>query len=401
MQGCRLAQAGAWLLLGLSGSALATTDATQACLAKLRPAAIKAKVQPAWFDRLTQGLALQPPLVQRLNQQPEFTTDIWDYLAVLVDEQRMQDGRQRLTSHATTLADVHKRFGVDPATVVAVWGIESDYGRRVGSRPVVQSLLTLSCMGRRQAYFSTELFAAMRVLQTQAFDPSLMMGSWAGAFGQTQFMPSTYERLGVDGDGDGVVNLVQSVPDALASTANFLKDAGWRPGEPWGIEVTVTHAGPLRDGRRWRRPLWQWANDGVQPISGLSWAEAAPELNNQTQAALLRPAGQDGPAWLVFTNFHALYRYNAAESYALALGLLSDALANRPPQQVAWPTDDPGLSRAQRRELQTLLTLKGHDIGAIDGALGARSRAAIEAEQRRLGMPATGRAGMQLLRALR
>src|SRR5210317_342987 len=161
MQSFRLAQAGAWLLLGLSGSTLANTDATQACLAKLRPAAIKAKVQPAWFDRLTQGLALQPPLVQRLNQQPEFTTAIWDYLAVLVDEQRMQDGRQRLTSHATTLTDVHKRFGVDPATVVAVWGIESDYGRRVGSRPVVQSLLTLSCMGRRQAYFSTELFAAM------------------------------------------------------------------------------------------------------------------------------------------------------------------------------------------------------------------------------------------------
>jgi glucose-6-phosphate 1-epimerase len=133
----------------------------------------------------------------------------------------------------------------------------------------------------------------------------------------------------------------------------------------------------------------------------LSWAEAAPELNNQTQAALLRPAGEDGPAWLVFANFHALYRYNAAESYALALGLLSDALANRPPQQVAWPTDDPGLSRAQRRELQTLLTLNGHDIGAIDGALGPRSRAAIKTEQQRLGMPATGRAGMQLLRALR
>ena len=401
MQGGRLARVGAWLLLGLSGAVLANNDATQACLTKLRPAAIKANVQPAWFDRLTQGLVLQPPLVQRLNRQPEFTTAIWDYLAVLVDAQRMQDGRQRLISQAPTLAAVHKRFGVDPATVVAVWGIESDYGRRVGSRPVVQSLLTLSCMGRRQAYFSTELFAAMRVLQTQAFDPALMTGSWAGAFGQTQFMPSTYERLGVDGDGDGVVNLVQSVPDALASTANFLKDAGWRSGQPWGIEVTVGGAGQLRDGRRWRRPLSYWARNGVQPVSGLSWAEAAPELNNQTQAALLRPAGEDGPAWLVFANFHALYRYNAAESYALALGLLSDALANRPPQQVAWPTDDPGLSRAQRRELQTLLTLNGHDIGAIDGALGPRSRAAIKAEQQRLGMRATGRAGMQLLRALR
>ena len=401
MRGGRLARVGAWLLLGLSGAVLANNDATQACLTKLRPAAIKAKVQPAWFDRLTQGLVLQPPLVQRLNRQPEFTTAIWDYLAVLVDAQRMQDGRQRLISQAPTLAAVHKRFGVDPATVVAVWGIESDYGRRVGSRPVVQSLLTLSCMGRRQAYFSTELFAAMRVLQTQAFDPDLMTGSWAGAFGQTQFMPSTYERLGVDGDGDGVVNLVQSVPDALASTANFLKDAGWRSGQPWGIEVTVGGASQLRDGRRWRRPLSYWARNGVQPVSGLSWAEAAPELNNQTQAALLRPAGEDGPAWLVFANFHALYRYNAAESYALALGLLSDALANRPPQQVAWPTDDPGLSRAQRRELQTLLTLNGHDIGAIDGALGPRSRAAIKAEQQRLGMRATGRAGMQLLRALR
>jgi len=396
-----LAQGGAWLLGLACTAATATTPATQQCLAQLRPAALAAKVQPQWFDRLTQGLTLQAPLVQRLDDQPEFTTPIWDYLAVLVDAQRVDDGVQRLATYASTLAEVQQRFGVDPATVVAVWGIESDYGRRVGTRPVVESLLTLSCMGRRQNYFRTELFAAMRVLQTEAFAPEQMLGSWAGAFGQTQFMPSTYERLAVDGDGDGKANLVNSAPDALASTAHFLKDAGWQSGQPWGIEVAVPAGRRLRDGRRWRRPLEAWIQDGLQPMTGASWREAAPQVSAQTPAALLRPAGEQGPAWLVFANFHALYRYNAAESYALALGLLSDALQNRPPPRATWPTDDLGLSRAQRRELQTLLTLRGHDIGAIDGALGKRSRQAIRAEQQRLGLPVTGRAGQRLLHALR
>ncbi len=396
-----LAQGGAWLLGLACTAATATTPATQQCLAQLRPAALAARVQPQWFDRLTQGLTLQAPLVQRLDDQPEFTTPIWDYLAVLVDAQRVDDGAQRLATYASTLAEVQQRFGVDPATVVAVWGIESDYGRRVGTRPVVESLLTLSCMGRRQNYFRTELFAAMRVLQTEAFAPEQMLGSWAGAFGQTQFMPSTYERLAVDGDGDGKANLVNSAPDALASTAHFLKDAGWQPGQPWGIEVAVPAGRTLRDGRRWRQPLEAWIQDGLQPMTGASWREAAPQVSAQTPAALLRPAGEQGPAWLVFANFHALYRYNAAESYALALGLLSDALQNRPPPRATWPTDDLGLSRAQRRELQTLLTLRGHDIGAIDGALGKRSRQAIRAEQQRLGLPVTGRAGQRLLHALR
>jgi glucose-6-phosphate 1-epimerase len=396
-----LAQGGAWLLGLACTTATATTPATQQCLAQLRPAALAAKVQPQWFDRLTQGLTLQAPLVQRLDDQPEFTTPIWDYLAVLVDAQRVDDGAQRLATYASTLAEVQQRFGVDPATVVAVWGIESDYGRRVGTRPVVESLLTLSCIGRRQNYFRTELFAAMRVLQTEAFAPEQMLGSWAGAFGQTQFMPSTYERLAVDGDGDGKANLVNSAPDALASTAHFLKDAGWQPGQPWGIEVAVPAGRRLRDGRRWRQPLEAWIQDGLQPMTGASWREAAPQVSAQTPAALLRPAGEQGPAWLVFANFHALYRYNAAESYALALGLLSDALQNRPPPRATWPTDDLGLSRAQRRELQTLLTLRGHDIGAIDGALGKRSRQAIRAEQQRLGLPVTGRAGQRLLHALR
>jgi glucose-6-phosphate 1-epimerase len=396
-----LAQGGAWLLGLACTAATATTPATQQCLAQLRPAALAAKVQPQWFDRLTQGLTLQAPLVQRLDDQPEFTTPIWDYLAVLVDAQRVDDGAQRLATYASTLAEVQQRFGVDPATVVAVWGIESDYGRRVGTRSVVESLLTLSCMGRRQNYFRTELFAAMRVLQTEAFAPEQMLGSWAGAFGQTQFMPSTYERLAVDGDGDGKANLVNSAPDALASTAHFLKDAGWQPGQPWGIEVAVPAGRRLRDGRRWRQPLEAWIQDGLQPMTGASWREAAPQVSAQTPAALLRPAGEQGPAWLVFANFHALYRYNAAESYALALGLLSDALQNRPPPRATWPTDDLGLSRAQRRELQTLLTLRGHDIGPIDGALGKRSRQAIRAEQQRLDLPVTGRAGQRLLHALR
>lgn len=395
----RLNLAGLLALAALAATASAQTPedgAWGACLARLEPAARAAGVQSATFSRHTQGLRPDMGVIDRLNFQPEFRTPIWDYLAALVDDERVADGRQRLTEHAETLAAVAQRHRVDPATVVAVWGVESDFGRIGGRYPLVQALGTLSCFGRRQAYFQGEFFAALRILQAGHVAPERLQGSWAGAFGHTQFMPSTFERLAVDFDGDGRADLLDSVPDALASTAHFLQKAGWREGQVWGFEVRLPAGLSVAgEGRRQRRSLAEWSARGVRRVDGDPLPADGPP------AGLLLPAGARGPAFLVTSNFEALYRYNAAESYGLAIAHLSDRLRGAGPFRAPWPTDDPGLSRAERRELQGLLVLRGHDIGAVDGLLGDRSREAIRAEQARLGHVVDGRAGQKLLRALR
>jgi len=375
-------------------------DAFARCLAKLQPAAQAAGVSASTWREHTAGLAPDPSVLERLDFQPEFRIPIWDYLAGLVDDERVADGRARLAEHGRTLAEVERRFGVDPATVVAVWGVESDFGRSRGRYPIVQSLATLSCAGRRQPFFRGELFATLRIVQGGHLAPDQLIGSWAGAFGQTQFMPSTYERLAVDFDGDGRRDLVASIPDALASTAHFLQRAGWRTGEPWGFEVRLPAGLDLNgEGRRVKRPLSAWTARGVRRADGSPLARDG--LGADARAGLLAPAGAAGPAFLVLRNFDAIYSYNAAESYGLAIAHLADRLRGGAPFVAPWPTDDPGLSRAERRELQRLLIARGHDIGEVDGMLGERSRAAIRAEQQRLGQEPTGRAGQKLLAALR
>ncbi|MEI7446649.1 MAG: lytic murein transglycosylase, partial [Burkholderiales bacterium] len=294
-------------------------------------------------------------------------------------------------------AGVEARHGVDRATVVAVWGVESDFGRSVGRKPVVRSLATLSCEGRRQAFFKDQLMAALRILADGHVVPERFTGSWAGAFGQTQFMPTTFLESAVDFDGDGRRDVVDTVPDALGSTANYLRRAGWRSGEPWGWEVRLPEGFDASlAGRTKRRPLADWVARGVKRVDGRP-LEASP-----TPAAVLLPAGPAGPAFVVLRNFDAIYAYNAAESYALAIAHLADRLRGGGPFATPWPTDDPGLSRAERRELQTLLLARGHAIGEADGLIGSVTRRAIREEQARLGMaPQDGRAGMKLLATLR
>ncbi|MDH5821834.1 lytic murein transglycosylase [Luteimonas sp. RD2P54] len=371
--------------------------AFQRCLAGLKAAAAGEGVSAASFERFTAGLHPDPSVLELLDSQPEFTTPIWDYLAGLVDDQRVADGRAMLQTHRELLARIEREYGVDPATVVAVWGVESDYGRVFGKRPLLVSLSTLSCAGRRQAFFRGELFATLKLLQEGHVQADGLTGSWAGAFGHTQFIPSTYARIAVDGDGDGRRDLVGSIPDALASTANYLKRAGWRTGQPWGHEVTLPQEFDTSlAGRGNRRPLSDWTARGVRRVDG---AEVA--LPASSQAAVLLPAGRAGPAFLVFRNYDAIYSYNAAESYALAISLLSDRLRGGAGLVAAWPTDDPGLSRAERRRLQQALLDRGHDIGEVDGMIGSNTRRAIQAEQRRLGLqPADGRAGRRILEAL-
>lgn len=377
-----------------------TQDEFASCLARLQPAAQKAGVEAASFRRFTEGTQADFTVLEKLDYQPEFRLAIWDYLAGLVDDERVADGQAMLAEHEAVLQQVAAAYGVDPATVVAVWGVESNYGRITGKYPLVQALGTLSCFGRRQSYFQGEFFAALRILQRGDVAPERLTGSWAGAFGHTQFMPATYERLAVDFDGDGRRDLVDNSADALASTANFLRRGGWQSGQPWGFEVRLPAAfDPELAGRRNKRPASDWAARGVVAVDGRTLANSG--LADGERTAILLPAGPRGPAFIVTRNFDVIYGYNAAESYALAIAHLADRLRSGPPFATPWPTDDPGLSRAERRELQTLLAARGHAIGEIDGALGERSRAAIKLEQTRLGQEASGRGGQKILNALR
>jgi lytic murein transglycosylase len=372
----------------------------EGCLARLQGPAQQAGVQPASYSRFTRGVQADFGVLEKLDYQPEFKLAIWDYLAGLVDDERIADGNAALVRHADVLRRIAVAYGVDPATVVAVWGVESNFGRITGKYPLVQALGTLSCFGRRQGYFRGEFFAALRILQRGDVAPERLNGSWAGAFGHTQFMPATYERLAVDFDGDGRRDLVDNVDDALASTANFLKRGGWQSGLTWGVEVHLPAGFDVSTaGRTRKRSVADWAAAGVTLVDGRPLTASG--LAAGERVGLLLPAGERGPAFVTTRNFDVIYGYNAAESYALAIAHLADRLRGGAPFATPWPTDDPGISRAERRERQTLLAARGHDIGEIDGALGDRSRAAIKLEQARLGQPASGRGGRKLLDALR
>ncbi|MBY6241353.1 lytic murein transglycosylase [Methylosinus sp. Sm6] len=363
------------------------------CLSGLRHAAAAAGVSARAIESATG--ALEPnDAPSFMDKQPEFKTPIWDYLAGLVDDERVDEGRALMRRHAAALQTAEQRYGVDAATVVAVWGVESDFGKNFGKRSVVQSLATLACEARRRNdYFRGEFIAALKILDAGDIAPDEFYGSWAGAFGHTQFMPSTFLRIAVDLDGDGRRNIASSAADALGSTANYLHKSGYRPGLRWGVEVRIPEGYSGPSGRTARQPMSAWASRGVRRLDGQPLGEGA--------AALLLPAGRDGPAFLVTQNFDAIYSYNAAESYALAISILSDRLRGRSGVQSAWPTDDPGLSRAERREVQALLARHGYEVGEPDGVIGTKTTQAIADFQGRAGMRADGRAGRRTLEALR
>ncbi|HRM15151.1 MAG TPA: lytic murein transglycosylase [Acinetobacter parvus] len=399
INGAKVASNTATTTAPVTGSYMSTSS-FQGCLANLRSQAIASGVSGSTYDRYTQNLSPDYSVIDKLNYQPEFSTPIWDYLSGLVDNERVQAGQHKLAQHRVVLNRVEQTYGVPAETVVAVWGVESNYGDISGKYPLLQALGTLSCEGRRQSYFRGEFFATMRILQRGDLTQDQLYGSWAGAFGHTQFMPSTYERLAVDFDGDGRRDLVSSTTDALASTANFLKRAGWQTGMPWGFEVKIPQGVSIAgESRRNKRSLNSWIAQGVTRADGTALIQG--NLSGSTPAGLITPAGANGPAFLVFKNFDAIYSYNAAESYGLAIAHLSDRLQGGSTFRTAWPTDDAGTSRAERREIQQFLIQRGYDIGAVDGLIGDKSRQAIQQEQTRLGLKPTGRAGQQILRAFR
>ena len=367
----------------------------RSCLGSLQALARADGVSAATVARATQNLTFDPDVITAEHSQPEFTTLIWDYIAGLVDDERIADGRAMMQRWGHWLAVAQRRYGVDAAVITAIWGVESNFGKSFGKHPIVQSLATLSCAGGRERYFRSELIAALKIIDAGDADPAHFVGSWAGAFGNTQFMPSTFLHMAVDLDGDGRRDLINSVPDALGSTANYLHRHGFIPGLTWGFEVRLpkNYSGP--SGRGNKQPVAAWAARGITHANG------AP-LHGDHRAWLFLPAGQHGPAFLVTRNFDVIYSYNASGSYALAISLLADRLRGGPPLATPWPTNDPGLSRAGRREVQTLLIRHGYDLdGKVDGVLGKKTREAIAAFQSRVGLKPDGRASVSVLGALR
>ena len=383
--------------LGLSvlAGAVPARASFEGCLAGIQAQAAAAGVSAQTFRAATAGIGYDDKVIELSQKQPEFKTPIWDYMAALVDDERVEDGKAAMRRNGAALAAAEARYNVDRHVIAAVWGVESNFGKNLGTMPLVQSLATLACSGnRRRDYFRGELIATLRIIERGDIEASRLTGSWAGAFGQTQFMPSTYQRLAVDLDGDGRRDVVDSTADAVGSTANFLRAAKWSNGMPWGYEVRLPRGfNTAAAGRTRKQPVAHWASLGVTRLDGSALTASGP-------VGILAPSGPNGPAFLVTKNFDAIYSYNAAESYGLAIAVLSDRLRGRPGVQAEWPTDDPPLSRAQRRDLQVRLTQRGFDVGEPDGKVGEKTRSAIKEVERSLGMPLTGRPGGRVLQAL-
>lgn len=369
----------------------------QAVLAGIKAEALGTGIAASVIDTAMQGLEPDAEVLDLASTQPEHVRTAGEYVALLVSEARLEAGRQKLVEHDAALRAVEATYGVDRHVVLAIWGIESNYGVSMGSRRILRSLATLAAFDkRRPAFWRTELLAALRILQSGDTTAANLAGSWAGAMGHTQFMPTTYAAHAVDFDKDGRRDIWGSIPDALASTANYLKVSGWVTGNAWSIEVVLPETfdfGLAAPGTT--KSLADWQAIGVMLPTSPSQSMHAAALQ------LLLPAGARGPAFLVSPNFTAILRYNNAVSYALAVGHLADRLAGGPAIRTPWPAGDRGLKLAEREELQRRLTELGFSTGGIDGVIGGGTKAAARLFQRARDLPADGYAGLALLERLR
>ena len=358
--------------------------------------AVAGGISRSTVEHAFQGVSLNRRVIELDQRQPEFTRPIWEYLDGAVSSRRIRQGRELLSRHEELLEQISRRYRVDPRYLVAIWGLESDFGRVFGDFDVIEVLATLGYQGRRQEFGREQLMAALEILDRGDISTDRMVGSWAGAMGHTQFIPTTFLSYAVDFDGDGRRDLWNSIGDALASTANYLASAGWREGLPWGYEVNLpaqfdwdlSHADS-------RRPLKNWQHYGVRLANG----QLPPGLEVPT--ALIAPAGHRGPAFLVTDNFRAILRYNNATSYALAVSHLADRLGGSGPFTASWPTTLEPLSRSDKKELQRLLSARGYDPGGIDGIVGPRTRAAVKRFQKEINQPNDGYPTQELLNLLR
>lgn len=334
-----------------------------------------------------------PQVIEADRAQPEFSRAVWDYLDSAVSPTRIARGQEKLRQLRPQLAPIAARYGVPAEVLVAIWGVESSFGSFVGTIPAIDALATLGFEGRREAWAREQLLAALKIVQSGDISRAQMVGSWAGAMGQTQFIPTVYLAHAVDADGDGRRDIWGSVPDVMASTANFIAHSGWQTGQPWGTEVRLPTDFDYADAAEVRRSSAEWADKGVRGIDG------AP-LPSLPDAAILLPAGARGPAFLVGNNFRTILRYNNATSYALAVNLLAQRLAGGAAVQATWPRALQPLSRSQVLALQKALNAQGFDCGTPDGLAGPATQRALRRYQTSLGLPADGFPTLDLLQRL-
>ena len=363
-----------------------------------RQQALQAGISASLFDRVFAGVTPDMDVIKADRSQPEFTRPVWEYLDGALSPVRVRNGKALLTQNSELLTRIEQRYGVERDVLVSVWGMESNFGQFQGNKSVIRSLATLAYEGRRPAFAQAQLLAALQILQNGDISAEAMRGSWAGAMGQTQFIPTTYNTHAVDFDADGRRDIWTSSADALASTAHYLQSSGWKRGEPWGFEVTLAPGFDywLADGSQ-RKTVAEWLRLGLKLPAG----NTLPAGSEQLSAALLLPAGYRGPAFLVLDNFRAILKYNNSSSYALAVSLLSERFEGPGLIRGAWPKDDLPLSRSERIELQERLNASGHDAGTPDGIIGANTRKAIRNAQQALGWPADGYPTHKLLDSLR
>ena len=388
---------------GASGHPLMTASAIREaaanfdqCVASMWPDAARRNISQQSFQRFTAGLEPDLRIMDLMDSQPEFTKAIWDYLDILVNDNRLAKGREILAKYKPQFDAAEKTYGVDRYAIASIWGIESNYSTMMGDRNVLQSTATLACIGRRQKYFKDEFLSALEILHRGDLRPEQMRGSWAGAFGPTQFMPTAFKRYAVDADGDGRRDVVDNPADLIASTANNLKKDGWQTGQSWGFEVVLPQGfNYMLADRAKAMTIGQWQQLGLARAGGQPFPQPA------DKAYLLAPAGAEGPGFLMLQNFRVIMKYNPAEAYALAIGHFADRLRGGAPFVQPWPRQERVLSRAERLELQQLLAQRGFYRGTPDGQFGGETRQALRGFQASIGAPADGFASSDVLERLR
>ncbi|WP_254445840.1 lytic murein transglycosylase [Ruegeria arenilitoris] len=368
----------------------------QAWLGAFRERAVEQGISAATLDRSLAGLTYDKDVIRRDRNQAEFSKPIWEYLDSAVSDTRIRNGRAGLQQYSEALTRIEATYGVEKEVVTAIWGLETSFGTYRGSDQTIRSLATLAFDARRAQFFETQLIAALQIIQAGDVSPNSMVGSWAGAMGHTQFMPTSYLDHAVDFDGDGRRDIWSEDPtDALASAAAYLARHGWTKGQPWGVEVRLPEGFDFATARRDHTLLpSEWAARGVAAANGKAIADHG-------QAAILLPAGGQGVALMIFDNFKVIEKYNGADAYVIGIGHLSDRLAGRAPFDADWPRGDRVLSFTEKKELQTRLTEAGFDTQGIDGRTGPNTTKAVRAYQLARGLLPDGYASLKLLERLR
>ncbi|MGA0541020.1 lytic murein transglycosylase [Neotabrizicola sp. VNH66] len=366
-------------------------------IAAFRATALEAGVPGAEYDRQMRTAALLPDVVRRDRNQNEFTKTIWDYLDIAVSDERVAMGQKALARHAALFDRLEAEYGVEKEVIAAVWGLESGFGTFRGNTDTLSALATLAYDGRRAAFFEAQLVQALKILSEGHVSRKDMQGSWAGAMGHTQFMPTSWAEFAVDADGDGRRNLWGDDPaDALASTANYLRHWGWTRGQKWGLEVRLPEGFDYdQTSERVKKPVADWRALGVVPAAGGT-------LPDGPEASVLLPAGATGPAFLIFPNFQVIEKYNLADAYVIGIGHLADRLAGGPAFAADWPRHWRALTLDERKELQQRLTDAGYLApGGVDGRIGPKTVAAVKAWQKARGLTSDGYASPDVLAGLR